>query len=76
MALFLMARHPSMNKSAVPLSTARGTRADRFYAAQGWTRERVDGNDVFYCLGRTEALLIGSVPVLDDNPEPNAGEPL
>jgi GNAT superfamily N-acetyltransferase len=36
----------------VHLSTGIKTRADRFYAAQGWTRERVDGNDVFYSLGR------------------------
>jgi GNAT superfamily N-acetyltransferase len=36
----------------VRLSTGAETRADRFYASQGWTRERVDGNEVFYLLGR------------------------
>lgn len=34
----------------VRLSTGAGTRADSFYALQGWTRERVDGNEVFYLL--------------------------
>lgn len=34
----------------VRLSTGAGTRADSFYAAQGWTRERVNGNEVFYLL--------------------------
>jgi GNAT superfamily N-acetyltransferase len=34
----------------VRLSTAAGTRADRFYASQGWTRERVEGNEAFYAL--------------------------
>ena len=36
----------------VRLSTGMDTRADRFYAAQGWTRERVDGNDAFYLLNK------------------------
>ena len=35
---------------AVHLSTGTDTRADRFYALQGWTRERVDGGDAFYVL--------------------------
>jgi GNAT superfamily N-acetyltransferase len=35
---------------AVRLSTGADTRADRFYAMQGWTRERVDGGDAFYVL--------------------------
>jgi GNAT superfamily N-acetyltransferase len=39
----------------VRLSTGAETRADRFYASQGWTRERVDGNEVFYLLGRANA---------------------
>lgn len=34
------------------LSTGSETRADRFYASQGWTRERVEGGDAFYSLGR------------------------
>jgi GNAT superfamily N-acetyltransferase len=33
---------------AVHLSTGADTRADRFYAMQGWTRERVEGGDAFY----------------------------
>ena len=35
---------------AVRLSTGADTRADRFYAMQGWTRERVEGGDAFYVL--------------------------
>jgi GNAT superfamily N-acetyltransferase len=30
------------------LSTGSDTRADRFYALQGWTKERVEGGDTFY----------------------------
>jgi GNAT superfamily N-acetyltransferase len=37
-------------QECVRLSTGLGTRADRFYALQGWTRERVEGNDAFYLL--------------------------
>lgn len=36
----------------VRLSTGAETRADRFYASQGWTRERVDGGDAFYLRAR------------------------
>jgi GNAT superfamily N-acetyltransferase len=36
----------------VQLSTGTGTRADRFYAAQGWTQDRREGNDAFYSLAR------------------------
>ncbi len=32
----------------VRLSTSSGTRADRFYAAQGWTLERIEGIDSCY----------------------------
>jgi GNAT superfamily N-acetyltransferase len=39
----------------VRLSTGAGTRADVFYASQGWTRERVDGNEVFYVLTSSNA---------------------
>ena len=35
----------------VRLSTGMDTRADRFYAAQGWTRERIEGSDAFFVLG-------------------------
>jgi GNAT superfamily N-acetyltransferase len=38
----------------VRLSTGAETRADRFYASQGWTRERVDGQEVFYLLGKVD----------------------
>ncbi|GGC65146.1 hypothetical protein GCM10011396_10170 [Undibacterium terreum] len=37
----------------VRLSTGTETRADRFYALQGWTRERVEGNEAFYVLARS-----------------------
>ena len=38
----------------VRLSTGAETRADRFYALQGWARERVEGQEVFYLLGNGE----------------------
>ena len=38
----------------VRLGTSRDTRADRFYAGQGWRRESVEGNDVEYVLERTD----------------------
>lgn len=41
-------------EETVRLSTGSGTRADRFYASQGWTRERSDGKDVFYLLARPD----------------------
>ncbi|MFS2135033.1 GNAT family N-acetyltransferase [Duganella sp. Dugasp56] len=41
----------------VRLSTGAGTRADSFYALQGWTRERVDGNEVFYLLASSSAAV-------------------
>jgi GNAT superfamily N-acetyltransferase len=37
-------------KTHVRLSTGSNTRADRFYALQGWTRERMEGDDAFYLL--------------------------
>lgn len=36
----------------VRLSTGIGTRAERFYVIQGWTEERVEGNDAFYSLAK------------------------
>ncbi|WP_229256478.1 GNAT family N-acetyltransferase [Duganella lactea] len=36
--------------ACVRLSTGAETRADRFYLAQGWRRERVEANDAFYVL--------------------------
>lgn len=41
----------------VRLSTGAGTRAERFYAMQGWTRELADDKDVFYVLARPAAPL-------------------
>jgi GNAT superfamily N-acetyltransferase len=41
----------------VRLSTGAGTRADSFYALQGWTRERVDGNEVFYLLASSRVAV-------------------
>lgn len=37
---------------AVHLSTGAGTRADRFYAAQGWTRSPLGASDAAYTLSR------------------------
>ena len=42
-------------EKCVRLSTRMGTRADRFYGLQGWTLERVDGNDAFYLLAASTA---------------------
>ncbi|HEY0063359.1 MAG TPA: GNAT family N-acetyltransferase [Telluria sp.] len=42
---------------AVQLSTGTQTRADRFYHAQGWTRERVDGKDAHYVLNKSKRTL-------------------
>ena len=38
----------------VKLSTSRDTRADRFYAGQGWRRGAVNGRDVEYVLEQTD----------------------
>lgn len=37
-------------ETLVRLSTGADTRADRFYALQGWTRERVEDGDAYYLL--------------------------
>lgn len=37
-------------QQCVRLRTGAGTRADRFYAAQGWARERREGQEVCYVL--------------------------
>jgi GNAT superfamily N-acetyltransferase len=43
-----------LGNGSVRLSTGAGTRADRFYAAQGWTRGQAERDkDVSYTLGRT-----------------------
>lgn len=39
----------------VRLSTTAGTRADRFYAAQGWQREPVSATEVAYSLAKPRA---------------------
>lgn len=41
-------------EQCVRLSTGAATRADRFYASQGWTRERLEGQEVFYVLRRSD----------------------
>lgn len=40
----------------VRLSTGSGTRADRFYAAQGWALERIEGNDSYYLLVNKDVI--------------------
>ena len=41
-----------LGRDSVQLSTSANTRADRFYAAQGWTREFKNAKDVGYTLTR------------------------
>lgn len=38
----------------VTLTTSANTRADRFYAAQGWHREPADGSEIAYSLARSK----------------------
>lgn len=38
--------------ATVQLSTGANTRADRFYAAQGWTRSPLGASDAAYTLNR------------------------
>jgi GNAT superfamily N-acetyltransferase len=40
----------AMGHDCVRLSTSANTRADRFYAAQGWSRNPVSASDVAYSL--------------------------
>lgn len=40
----------ALGHARITLGTAPGTRADRFYAAQGWTRMPGDGREVDYVL--------------------------
>lgn len=42
-----------LGKDCVRLSTTANTRADRFYTAQGWTREDENAKDVRYTLTNT-----------------------
>ncbi|MGX4642907.1 N-acetyltransferase family protein [Massilia sp. SYSU DXS3249] len=39
-----------LGHARIHLSTGAGTRADRFYAAQGWVREPAGANEVAYSL--------------------------
>lgn len=41
---------------AVHLTTGAGTRADRFYAAQGWRREPVSATDIAYSLSKPRTV--------------------
>jgi GNAT superfamily N-acetyltransferase len=40
----------------VHLTTGADTRADRFYAAQGWLREPVSATEIGYSLARVDAI--------------------
>lgn len=42
----------ALGHARIKLATSPGTRADRFYAAQGWTRMPGDGREVEYILER------------------------
>ena len=42
----------ALGHAHVRLTTGAGTRADRFYAAQGWRRDAVDGKDAAFTLAR------------------------
>jgi GNAT superfamily N-acetyltransferase len=44
-----------LGRDCVQLSTAANTRADRFYSAQGWTREITNAKNVGYTLTNTKA---------------------
>ncbi|NYE59947.1 GNAT superfamily N-acetyltransferase [Duganella sp. 1224] len=41
----------------IRLSTGVGTRAERFYARQGWTQDRIEGNDAYYSLANEVASM-------------------
>lgn len=43
-----------LGHDTVHLSTAAGTRADRFYAAQGWRRAPLGTSEVAYSLARSQ----------------------
>jgi GNAT superfamily N-acetyltransferase len=45
-----------MGHDSVHLTTGANTRADRFYAAQGWKRQPVSATDIEYSLSRHPAL--------------------
>jgi len=42
----------ALGHAHVRLTTGTGTRADRFYAAQGWRRDAGDGKDAAFTLAR------------------------
>jgi hypothetical protein len=41
---------------AVHLTTGAGTRADRFYTAQGWQRQPASASEIAYLLSRPAPL--------------------
>jgi len=41
-----------LGHARIRLTTGAGTRADRFYAAQGWVRAPSDGRDIAYALAK------------------------
>jgi GNAT superfamily N-acetyltransferase len=43
--------------ASIRLTTGAGTRADRFYAAQGWRREPVSGTEIAYFLARPAEVV-------------------
>ncbi len=53
----------SLGHARVTLGTTPGTRADRFYAAQGWTRMPGDGREVTYVLEQNVHLPAASTPL-------------
>jgi GNAT superfamily N-acetyltransferase len=59
-----------LGNQCVRLSTGMGTRADRFYALQGWTRERIEGNSAFYLLVAPTEQEAAWVPALSGAPRP------
>jgi GNAT superfamily N-acetyltransferase len=61
-----------LGHGSVKLSTSRNTRADRFYAGQGWSRQSVQGIDVEYVLSRLPAHpVIAKGAVHTGPPRPN-----
>ena len=43
--------------ASIRLTTGAGTRADRFYAAQGWRREPVSSTEIAYVLARPAEVV-------------------
>ena len=49
-----------LGHESVHLSTSKGTRADRFYAGQGWTRSELNQRDAGFRLTRKATTFQGS----------------